>query len=396
MRLLSLLPLIIIALQVSSSSEAQICAVDLDCKPLMRKLTTNEKKAGRYLCVDKVCRYTVAATQLCNVAQDCAAFVYLSRELGNKTLRAEDGPSDVTAWLSTVCSADACNLETECSASALSTGLYNSTSPPGTARQCCRGLEESWTCSNLAGSLDPCEHGTTCDTKLGREESSAQCTKDTEKSGLWIGIVLTLVGSAIINLGLNLQRYALIRAERKKYNKAHGLSSSEGSFIGNLWRKIFSKGQPKKAFPNTLRPTTPARGTSLVTDDPDFQDVELKPTDTSVHAETQSQFAKHNYNAAEVLQRKFSMGQLVRNKFWLFAFGVFALGNVFHFVALKYAPQSVIGPVASFSLVVNVVMAPWINKESLQKRDVVGIFLIVVGGTLVAVFSGHSSDGTFL
>ena len=69
---------------------------------------------------------------------------------------------------------------------------------------------------------------------------------------------------------------------------------------------------------------------------------------------------------------------------------VFILANLLNFVALQFAPQSIIGPLGSISLVVNVIVAPMINNESWSYRDVIGIVFVVVGSSLVVVFGSQS------
>jgi hypothetical protein len=69
---------------------------------------------------------------------------------------------------------------------------------------------------------------------------------------------------------------------------------------------------------------------------------------------------------------------------------VFAIGNFTNFAALNFAAQSLIGPLGSFSLVCNVIIAPLMNGERWTWKDVIGVILIVCGSAVVVVFSGSS------
>ena len=73
-------------------------------------------------------------------------------------------------------------------------------------------------------------------------------------------------------------------------------------------------------------------------------------------------------------------------------FIVFALGNFTNLAALNFAPQSLVGPLSSFSLVCNVIIAPIMNGEKWTWKDILGVFLIVSGSAIVVVFSSSSHD----
>ena len=64
------------------------------------------------------------------------------------------------------------------------------------------------------------------------------------------------------------------------------------------------------------------------------------------------------------------------------------MGALCDFGALSFAPQSVIMPVGSFTLVANVMFAHFWLGEALGNMDIMGTVLIVVGATLIAVAYG--------
>ncbi|KAJ1720333.1 hypothetical protein LPJ53_005027 [Coemansia erecta] len=73
---------------------------------------------------------------------------------------------------------------------------------------------------------------------------------------------------------------------------------------------------------------------------------------------------------------------------WAVGLVIFILGNVVNFVALQFAPQSLVAPLGAVSLVTNVIVAPLLNKEKISLFDVGGIALIIAGCVIVVVFSG--------
>jgi hypothetical protein len=73
-------------------------------------------------------------------------------------------------------------------------------------------------------------------------------------------------------------------------------------------------------------------------------------------------------------------------------FIVFVIGNFTNFAALNFAAQSLIGPLGSFSLVCNVIIAPMMNGEKWTWKDILGVFLIVCGSAVVVIFSSSTHD----
>lgn len=73
---------------------------------------------------------------------------------------------------------------------------------------------------------------------------------------------------------------------------------------------------------------------------------------------------------------------------WVFGLFIYILGALLNFAALQFAPQSLVGPLGSVSLITNIILAPLINKEKISKTDFIGIILIIGGCVLVVVFAG--------
>lgn len=73
---------------------------------------------------------------------------------------------------------------------------------------------------------------------------------------------------------------------------------------------------------------------------------------------------------------------------WWVGLTMVIVGALCDFGALSFAPQSVIMPVGSFTLVANVLFAHFWLGEDLGNMDIMGTVLIVMGATLIAVAYG--------
>ncbi|KAJ2723186.1 hypothetical protein GGI07_002821 [Coemansia sp. Benny D115] len=91
---------------------------------------------------------------------------------------------------------------------------------------------------------------------------------------------------------------------------------------------------------------------------------------------------------SKLLQRKKLQNTPFGSPLWSVGLIIFILGNVVNFVALQFAPQSLVAPLGAVSLVTNVIVAPLLNKEKISMFDVGGIALIIAGCVIVVVFSG--------
>lgn len=65
-------------------------------------------------------------------------------------------------------------------------------------------------------------------------------------------------------------------------------------------------------------------------------------------------------------------------------------GSLGDFAALALAAQSIVAPMASVTLVSNILFAHFVLKEHLYKRDIIATCCIIIGCTLSIVFGDHS------
>ncbi|KAJ3063515.1 hypothetical protein HDU98_000693 [Podochytrium sp. JEL0797] len=95
--------------------------------------------------------------------------------------------------------------------------------------------------------------------------------------------------------------------------------------------------------------------------------------------------------SSDSLGKKLNFGELIRNPIWVLGMVIFISSNLLNFVALQFAPQSLVAPLGSISLVVNVFAAPIINGEKFTWKDIVGGVFIVGGSSMTVIFSGVNS-----
>ncbi|CAG8611719.1 4465_t:CDS:2, partial [Racocetra fulgida] len=72
-------------------------------------------------------------------------------------------------------------------------------------------------------------------------------------------------------------------------------------------------------------------------------------------------------------------------------------GTMMDFVALKFAPQSLVAPLGAISLITNLLIAPILHKQKLVRSDIIGVIIIVGGSVMVTFEPGDAIQelGTF-
>lgn len=74
---------------------------------------------------------------------------------------------------------------------------------------------------------------------------------------------------------------------------------------------------------------------------------------------------------------------------WQCGLALVVIGSIFDFAALAFAPQTVIAPLGSLTLVSNVFLAPLLLKEKLRRRDVLCTLVIVIGAATAVLCASH-------
>ncbi|KAK9767415.1 hypothetical protein K7432_002815 [Basidiobolus ranarum] len=297
------------------------CNTDKDCVDLSIGLSSpsdasdfKSTRIGDYMCVQKKCQYIVAAGELCRAPEECAS--YQSYLRNNMT-----APQNL-------CSAKYCTIQSTCD------GAWTLPYAPNglESGSCCGGVLLDQKCSLLSGEVNSCEAGSGCviennaSTQQRGVTVSGVCQDINEKHSIWIGIVLVLLGGTTLNIGLNLQKFALRKSQEKK-----------------------------------------------------------KLLEQSNHENPRN---SEDVNPHHTIFQKISHSLSKINPVWVVGFVIYVAASFLNFIALQFAPQSLVAPLGAISLVTNVVIAPIMNKESLGKFDIIGVIVIIAGCVLVVVFSG--------
>ncbi|KAJ2711613.1 hypothetical protein H4R19_003168, partial [Coemansia spiralis] len=320
---------------------------------------------------------------------------------------------------------------------------------------CCRGFEADAQCGLYSGAVDTCGAGYSCATpagsaaqmhrrtepavamgdgrvdRLGTGTPIGKCASQDPHQQVWIGVVLVLIGGATLNIGLNIQKYAF----RKRQEKADAdtlAAHAAASAAVAASRPVQSPSKPSEiVFYSTDQlsgkaaadlTVQPMRGFPHSADD--IQSLHspahgppVRPCVESI-AETAAaanmsrvSLASHRTAAASApepeesrvrrwpaaIQRRLAARRRLQNtplgsSVWVLGLVIFVLGNVVDFIALQFAPQSLVAPLGAVALVTNVIVAPLLNNEKIGLFDLGGIALIIAGCVIVVVFSGISQQ----
>ncbi|KAG0255945.1 NIPA-like protein 3, partial [Linnemannia exigua] len=345
----------------------QSCKTDFDCllssRPANWPASHPTIRTGNYACVfpgtgadSGVCQFVVAAGEQCNAASDCAAYAFYSQFNLSTPIN--------------LCSPQYCTLESTCGSpwqdkDAPSNHTFSTAAD--SQFSCCGGQPTASICTLAGSNVDTCQHGDACNFDINEESSDPSqhngytldqmrqfglgtCQPLNKRNHVWIGVVITLISSTVLNLGLNGQKYALRKHDERRVRKELEMEEEH-----ERWRQ------------------------------------ELGWTEEQVQEETDRLYELKE-NRRGKLYRRLKPYMFWRaifvSKLWAAGLAVFIVGNLGGFVALRFAPQSLTAPLGSISLISNVIIAPLINKEVLGRWDLAGIFFIVAGSVIVVVFSG--------
>jgi hypothetical protein len=92
-------------------------------------------------------------------------------------------------------------------------------SVPAVSEKCCRGIPQKEPCLQAGALVETCTESSVCLPDENLESNRNICSVPSKKSTQWIGIMLTLLGAGITNLGLNLQKFALRKRHEKVIRK---------------------------------------------------------------------------------------------------------------------------------------------------------------------------------
>ncbi|KAJ1982338.1 hypothetical protein H4R34_001748 [Dimargaris verticillata] len=260
-----------------------------------------------------------------------------------------------------------------------------------------------------------------------------QCVEQDTRRLIWVGILLVLLGGTIQNIGLNMQKYALRQADQAVTTVDPGAAAPGMPTDKQLRSSVDKPAVPTSPVTSTLdnhvvpprliHDASNADNRQSVTDSlstasfvsalespipsprasipvmPPVSKADLPANLNSPHHASESPPSLTSLPSSSSLPPSFKRPHWIHklafwnnlpflSPIWLIGLVVFIFGNVLNFVALQFAPQSLVAPLSAVALVSNVVIAPLLNKEKLTWWDLVGIAFICGGSVVVVVFSG--------
>ncbi|CAK5275736.1 unnamed protein product [Mycena citricolor] len=232
-------------------------------------------------------------------------------------------------------------------------------------------------------------------------------------SGTVIGISIAILGNILISLALNLQKLAHKRLEKEKNERRESARSSNASsppnedahaqsrplgeaavLLSSDYGAINSTGEdtemttPKKnLFSRILRPNRARNGaherTALMT-------VDVIREEDINHSRQSSSSSQVGIDDAPAFEDG-SESDYLKTKLWWAGFTLMNVGEMGNFISYAWAPASVVAPLGTFALMANCVFAPLMLGERFRKRDILGIFIAVIGAVTV-VLASNASD----
>jgi len=85
--------------------------------------------------------------------------------------------------------------------------------------------------------------------------------------------------------------------------------------------------------------------------------------------------------------------RLIKEKVWAMGFSIYLIGGLLNAISLFYAPQSLVLPLSSITLVANTLLATKVLGEPFFKADICGIFFVILGSVLAVVFGPRTAGG---
>lgn len=78
------------------------------------------------------------------------------------------------------------------------------------------------------------------------------------------------------------------------------------------------------------------------------------------------------------------------HKYWRVGLAMVIIGSFADFAALTFAPQSLVAPLGSMTLVTNSILAPILLGEKVIKRDLIATAVIIFGSVIAVCFASHT------
>eukprot|EP00924_Labyrinthula_sp_SR-Ha-C_P001062 snap_masked-scaffold_7-processed-gene-12.1-mRNA-1 protein AED:0.28 eAED:0.31 QI:0/0/0/1/1/1/2/0/405 len=104
-------------------------------------------------------------------------------------------------------------------------------------------------------------------------------------------------------------------------------------------------------------------------------------------------FSNLGSNVQKISYHRKYMGRKRKKKLiWVTGLFFMALGAILDFVALGFAPQSVVAPLGSLTLVFNLYLAQFFHHEKVSSSDILATMIIITGCVVCVATSNHNDE----
>ncbi|RIB13355.1 hypothetical protein C2G38_2041049 [Gigaspora rosea] len=309
------------------------CQTDNECSIQLNTSLNESRALGNYLCAQGQCKFVVAAGQPCYDASDCSAYYY-------------NTPKKLPYDIDSLCDASNEKLDSRCD-----NVWKNHNHTFRDPQKFCGGIPVNENCSLVATSVDPCDHSLQC---INSTDNVMKCGNNNSKSNnfiILIGVIICLTGNIILNIGLNIQKFAFTNYQEKISKDANYEVEDNGTSL--------TKDKKDSNFVSTRSSLSPSN----------------KP---------------HKWY--KKFEKLMFWRQIVVSPLWLIGLLIYVAGTMMGFVALKFAPQSLVAPLGAISLITNLLIAPILHKQKLSYSDIIGVIIIVGGCVMITLVPGDTIE----
>jgi hypothetical protein len=193
----------------------------------------------------------------------------------------------------------------------------------------------------------------------------------------YIGVILSLIGSIISNLGLNLQKWTHVRLARKmahyERKRRRGLSEDEDY--------------------NTMSEFDMSPSTSESDDDDNDAEICKKRDGASGGGGRRRSVGADGQDSqgSNVVKLGMCSSRYYCQSSWLVGISLVILGAICDFTALGFASQTIVAPLGSITLVSNLFFAVQFSGETWNRKDLMATCVIILGSAVSVAF-GNRED----
>ncbi|KAF2714841.1 DUF803-domain-containing protein [Pleomassaria siparia CBS 279.74] len=198
-----------------------------------------------------------------------------------------------------------------------------------------------------------------------------------------IGIITAISGNVLIAFALNMQRYAHIRLEREWQMKEKDRKKRNSSHRATQANMAEERTKAARTYhpPRCTRKTVEREREEANEADP------LIPSHSNARMPSLDPTARSD----RVPEAAFKQQSYLKSPYWWAGIILMTTGEAGNFLAYGFAPASIVSPLGVVALISNCIIAPFMLKEPLRKRDGLGV-LVAVGGAVTVVLSANDNN----